>query len=198
MQPQSHNRSLILASSSPYRKLLLERLYLDFGVVSPGIDESVNEGEPAEHLVARLAQEKARVVSRRHPAATVIGSDQAAVFENSIIGKPGTVEAAVSQLNRFSGKCVRFLTSVHLTCAESGFDAGSTILTEVIFRELSDSEIRRYVERDQPLDCAGAFKSEAAGISLLTSMRSEDPTAIIGLPLITVSALLREAGFDLP
>jgi septum formation protein len=145
-----------------------------------------------------LAQEKARAISRQNPAAIVIGSDQVAVFENSIIGKPGTSDAAVRQLQRFSGSCVQFLTAVRLVCADFGFDAGSMILTEVIFRELEDAEIRRYVKSDQPLDCAGAFKSEAAGISLLTSLRSQDPTAIIGLPLITVSDLLRKAGFQLP
>jgi septum formation protein len=178
--------------------MLLQRLKLEFSVSSPDIDENPLDQESPEHLVVRLAQEKARAISRKNPAAIVIGSDQAAVFENSIIGKPGTSDAAVRQLQRFSGKCVQFLTAVRLVCADSKFDAGSMILTEVIFRKLSVEEIQRYVKQDQPLDCAGGFKSEAAGISLLTSMRSQDPTAIIGLPLITVSALLREAGFQLP
>jgi septum formation protein len=198
MQSQSHNPDVILASSSVYKKLLLERLNLDFVVLSPDIDERPLEQEAPEHLVVRLAQEKARAVSEQFPAALVIGSDQLAVFENNIIGKPGTGDAAVRQLHRFSGKCVQFLTAVRLCCTASGFDAGSMILTEVIFRELSDQEIQRYVKLDRPLDCAGGFKAEAAGISLLKSMRSQDPTAIVGLPLITVSALLREAGFEVP
>jgi len=198
MQSQSHKPEIILASSSAYRKLLLERLKLEFSVISPDIDESPLDQESPEHLVVRLAREKARAVSKQRPAAIVIGSDQLAVFENRIIGKPGTDDAAVQQLRSFSGQCVQFLTAVRLCCADSGFDAGAMILTEVIFRDLSDDEIRRYVELDQPLDCAGGFKSEAAGISLLTSMRSQDPTAIIGLPLITVSTLLREAGFEAP
>jgi len=198
MQSQSHKPEIILASSSAYRKLLLERLKLEFSVFSPDIDESPLDQESPEHLVVRLAREKARAVSEQRPAAIVIGSDQLAVFENRIIGKPDTDDAAVQQLRSFSGQCVQFLSAVRLCCVDSGFDAGSMILTEVVFRALSDDEIRRYVELDQPLDCAGGFKSEAAGISLLTSMRSQDPTAIIGLPLITVSALLREAGFEVP
>jgi len=198
MQSQSHKPEIILASSSAYRKLLLERLKLEFSVFSPDIDESPLDQESPEHLVVRLAREKARAISKQSPAAIVIGSDQLAVFENRIIGKPSNDDAAVRQLRSFSGQCVQFLTAVRLCCADSGFDDGSMILTEVIFRDLSDDEIRRYVELDHPLDCAGGFKSEAAGISLLTSMRSQDPTAIIGLPLITVSALLREAGFEVP
>jgi septum formation protein len=178
--------------------MLMERLQLEFSVCSPGIDESQLDRESPEQLVVRLAQEKAGAVSTQNPAAYVIGSDQLAVFEDSIIGKPGTVDAAMSQLQRFSGNCIQFFTAVRVICSDSGFNHGSMVLTEVVFRQLSEQEIRRYVELDQPLDCAGGFKSEAAGISLLQSMRSEDPTAIIGLPLITLSALLRHAGFQLP
>ena len=144
MQSQSHNPDVILASSSVYRKLLLERLNLDFDVLSPDIDESPLDQETPEHLVVRLAQEKARAVAEQFPAALVIGSDQVAVFETNMIGKPGTDDAAVRQLRRFSGNCVQFLTAVRLCCADSGFDAGSMILTEVIFRQLSEQEIQRY------------------------------------------------------
>ena len=198
MISQSRKRNLILASSSPYRKLLLQRLQLEFSVLSPAIDEAPLAQEAPEQLVARLAQEKARTVAIQNPAAIVIGSDQVAVFEGNIIGKPGSAANALLQLRQFSGNSVQFLTAVHLCCHDSGFDAGSMVITEVNFRPLTDGEIRRYVELDQPLDCAGGFKSEAAGISLLNSMYSEDPSAIIGLPLITVSDLLRKAGFTLP
>lgn len=198
MQAQSHNRSLILASSSPYRKLLLDRLHLNFNTVTPAIDEVPLEGEPPDQLVLRLAREKAGAVSALHPKALVIGSDQVAVFDGKIIGKPGTAEKAIKQLRHFSGKNVQFLTAVSIRCLESGFESSALQVTNAAFRRLSDAEIRRYVDLDRPLDCAGSFKSEAAGITLLESMQSDDPTAIIGLPLIAVSALLREAGFTLP
>jgi len=198
MLSQSHNRELILASSSPYRKLLLERLQLQFAVHSPAIDEFPLEQESPEQTVVRLAREKARVVAARHPAAVVIGSDQLAVLENRIIGKPGTGDKAMGQLQRFSGRQVLFLTAVSVCCKETGFEREQIDTTEVNFRVLSDEEILRYVDLDQPVDCAGGFKSEGVGISLLESMQSEDPTAIIGLPLIAVSSLLREAGFTVP
>ena len=198
MQAQSHNRSLILASSSPYRKLLLDRLHLNFKIVSPAIDEAPLEGEPPDQLVKRLAWEKAGIVSAMHPGAVVIGSDQVAVFDGQVIGKPGTTEKAITQLRHFSGKNVQFMTAVSIRCLDSGFDSSTLQVTNAAFRRLNDAEIRRYVDLDRPLDCAGSFKSEAAGITLLESMQSDDPTAIIGLPLIAVSALLREAGFTLP
>ena len=198
MHSRSPIRNIILASSSPYRKLLLERLQLEFSVLSPAIDETPLDQESPQQMVVRLAQEKARAVAARHPAAVVIGSDQLAVFQGNIIGKPGSPGKAVQQLRQFSGNSVQFLTAVRVCCHDSGFDSGSMVITEVNFRSLTDGEIRRYVELDQPVDCAGGFKSEAAGISLLNSMHSEDPSAIIGLPLITVSDLLRKAGFTLP
>jgi septum formation protein len=178
--------------------MLLERLPLDFIVLSPSIDETPLPDEPPASLVSRLAREKARAVSGQHPDALVIGSDQVALFENRIIGKPGSVHKAVEQLHQFSGQCVRFLTAVAVNCTASGFFASSTINTEVCFRVLDDAEIKRYVATDNPLDCAGGFKSEAAGSALLTHMRSDDPAAIIGLPLISLSAMLREAGFRIP
>ena len=198
MQVQSPKLKLILASSSPYRKMQLEQLQLEFSVLSPDIDESSMDRESPELLVARLARQKAQTVADIHPAAIVIGSDQLAVFEGRVIGKPGTEENSVRQLQQFSGSCVQFLTAVRICCSDSGFDAGSVVVTDVHFRVLTEEEIRRYVEMDQPFDCAGGFRSEAAGSALLKSMCSDDPSAIIGLPLITVSRLLREAGFSLP
>ena len=198
MHSQSHNRNIILASSSPYRKMLLERLPLDFMVLSPSIDETPHPDELPAGLVARLAKEKARAVSAQHPDALVIGSDQMAVFQNRIIGKPGSVQKAAEQLQQFSGQCVRFLTAVAVNCTETGFFSSSTISTEVCFRVLDDSEIKRYVAVDNPVDCAGGFKSEAGGSTLLTHMKSDDPAAIIGLPLICLSAMLREAGIPVP
>jgi septum formation protein len=178
--------------------MLLERLPLDFTVLSPSIDETPLPDEPPASLVSRLAKEKAEAVSGHHPDALVIGSDQLAVFENRIIGKPGSVGKAVEQLQQFSGQCVLFLTAVAVNCTETGFFSGSTITTDVCFRELDDEEIKRYVATDNPLDCAGGFKSEAGGSALLTHMQSDDPAAIIGLPLICLSAMLREAGIRLP
>jgi len=178
--------------------MLLQRLHLEFCVVSPDLDETPLESESVHQLVQRLAQEKSSAIAARYPQAVVIGSDQVAIFENEVIGKPGTCDRAIAQLRKFSGKNVQFLTAVRICCLESGFDDAALITTEVNFRALADDEIRRYVELDQAMDCAGSFKSEAAGISLLESMISNDPTAIIGLPLIAVSAMLRKAGFTLP
>jgi len=198
MPPQSHKRKLILASSSPYRKLLLERLGIPFLTASPNTDETPLEGEPAERLVTRLARAKASALAAGEPASVVIGSDQLAVGPKGIAGKPGTQANAIAQLQAFSGHTVRFLTAVCVMCHESGLRHEDTVMTEVLFRRLSEAEIRRYIDLDKPLDCAGSFKSESAGTSLLQSMISNDPTAIVGLPLITVSEGLRMAGFRVP
>jgi septum formation protein len=198
MQQQSHKRNLILASTSPYRKILLERLGIPFQVCSPDTDETPLSGEMAARLVARLAKDKAGSVAKRFPLAVIIGSDQIAICGEDIIGKPLTAEGAASQLRRFSGRTVQFLTAVAVLCEELAFASERTVLTEICFRQLSDDEIYRYVEKDQPLDCAGSFKSEAAGISLLSAMKSDDPTAIVGLPLIAVSEALRLLGFEVP
>jgi septum formation protein len=198
MQQQLHNRKLILASSSPYRKTLLERLGIPFDIFAPAIDESARPGEKAEDLVSRLAEEKARAAALRFPTSLVIGSDQLAVCREKIVGKPGNAVNAIKQLQSFCGETVHFLTAVSVFCGETAFHYEHTVVTDVRFRELSIAEIRRYVELDKPIDCAGSFKSEAAGISLLQSMTSDDPTAIIGLPLITVSEALRQAGLQVP
>lgn len=198
MQSEAQKKSLLLASSSPYRKMLLERLGLPFGTLAPEIDESPRPGESPARLVARLALEKAEAVSSRNTAAVVIGSDQVAVHNGRIMGKPGTAAQARQQLLEFSGSRVDFLTAVSIRCADSGLRFDRTVTTEVRFRALSEPEIQRYVAQDNPVDCAGGIKSEAAGIALLQAMRSDDPTAIIGLPLISVAEALRMAGFALP
>jgi septum formation protein len=198
MQQQSHKRNLILASTSPYRKILLERLGIPFEVYSPDTDETPLGGEIAARLVTRLARDKAGSVARRFPLAVIIGSDQVAICGDEMIGKPRIAEVAASQLRRFSGRTVQFLTSVCVLCEDMTFAYERTVLTEICFRQLSDDEIYRYIKRDQPLDCAGSFKSEAAGIGLLSAMKSDDPTAIVGLPLITLSEALRQLGFEVP
>lgn len=178
--------------------MLLERLPLDFTVTSPSIDETPHPNEPPVGLVTRLAREKAQAVSAQFPDALVIGSDQLAVFNGHTIGKPGSVRRAVAQLQQFSGQCVRFHTAVAVCCTETGFFSSADVTTDVYFRVLAESEIQRYVATDHPIDCAGSFKSEAGGSTLLTHMKSDDPAAIIGLPLICLSAMLREAGIPVP
>jgi septum formation protein len=186
MQAQSQKRLLVLGSSSPYRKLLLERLGLPFEVCPPAIDESPAAGESAQ------------AIADRFPAAVVIGCDQVAVHRGRLLGKPGTAARARQQLASFSGEQVDFLSAIAVRCRESGFHFATTVVTEVCFRTLTEQEIRRYVERDNPVDCAGGFKSEETGTALLRAMRSDDPTAIIGLPLISLAEALREAGYVLP
>jgi len=193
MQLQSHKEKLILASASPYRKMLLERLGLPFEVFSPTIDETPQAGEKAEALVSRLAAGKARATASKFPSSVIIGSDQVAVCNEKIVGKPGNRANAIAQLQEFSTKTVHFLTAVMVLCEDASFSFERTVVTDVVFRPLSDDEIRRYVDTDLPTDCAGSFKSEVLGISLLRSMTSDDPTAIIGLPLIAVSEALRQA-----
>jgi septum formation protein len=189
---------LILASASPYRKILLERLGLPFTVVAAAIDETRQAGELPGQLVMRLSHAKAEKVSRSQPDSVVIGSDQLAVFNDSVVGKPGTTERAMAQLRRFSGHEIVFLTAISVQCAISGFSATEVVPTSVSFRELNEEEIERYVCIEQPLDCAGGFKAESLGISLFERLGSDDPTALIGLPLIATARLLRSAGFCLP
>lgn len=177
---------------------MLERLGLAFEVFAPAIDETPVNGEPATDLVARLAAAKAGAVAERFPEAVVIGSDQVAVCADRIVGKPGSADKALRQLRRFSGRDVRFITAVCVLCSETGFDYRQAVFTDVCFRHLEDGEIERYVKTDQPLNCAGSFKSESLGISLLSAMRSDDPTAIVGLPLVCISEALRQAGYDVP
>jgi septum formation protein len=189
---------LILASSSPYRRQLLERLRLPFVVRAPEIDESRHPGESPGGLVARLARDKAMAIARNEPEAVVIGSDQIAVCGQAIVTKPGTAAAAEQQLADFSGATVEFLTAVNLHCIATGLGQGATVATTVVFRRLEPAEIRRYVAQENPIDCAGSFKAEGAGISLFRRIQSEDPTALIGLPLIALSCALRSAGYPVP
>jgi len=189
---------LILASGSPYRQALLTRLRLPFESLAPEVNESPLADEPTVATTVRLALAKAEYIAASHPGAWVIGSDQLAEFAGQSIGKPGGEEQAVAQLMQFSNRSINFHTSAAVVCKASGFCQLKTVRTEVRFRRLSEDEVRRYVALDQPTDCAGAFRSEAAGPMLLRTMRSSDPTAIIGLPLISVSRMLRKAGFKLP
>lgn len=189
---------LILGSTSLYRRQLLERLGLPFTVHSPGIDETLQAGEDVTSLVHRLAKSKAEAVAVRYPDSVIIGSDQAAVRGATILGKPGTVEAAITQLKAASGAQIVFHTAVHVIDPQHQRHEAHIDSTVVKFRALSDEEIVRYVAADNPLDCAGAFKAEALGITLFERIDSQDPTALTGLPLIWLSGALRRAGFLLP
>ncbi len=187
---------LILASSSPYRAELLARLGLDFTAISPDIDESPRPDEGAERLAVRLAIAKARAVAADHAGALVIGSDQVAVCENRLLGKPATRERAIAQLVSMSGREVVFHTALAV-CHNDQIVSGQTP-TQVYLRRLERDQIERYVDHDQPFDCAGAIKSEALGISLTRAIESDDPTALIGLPLIRLVELLEHFGLRLP
>ena len=178
--------------------MLLQRLGIAFSCESPEIDESAGPDESPAALVERLALQKAQAVSRRHPRAVIIGSDQLAIFNHRTVGKPGTHEAALKQLASFSGKVVEFLTAVSVQCHDNDFMEQYTDTTRVYFRELQPFEIERYLIKEKPYDCAGAFKAESLGITLLERVLSDDPTALIGLPLIHTAAMLRRAGIDLP
>ena len=187
---------VVLASSSRYRRELLERFGIPFMVDSPEIDETPLPDEAAEALVRRLAVAKARAVAARWPRAVVIGSDQAASFEGRILGKPGTAHAAVAQLMAFSGKRVDFLTGVAVLHGPSDRIATHIDRTHAHFRTLREDEVERYVQRDQPLDCAGGIRFEGTGALLLTAVETRDPSAAIGLPLIELGAMLRAEGVD--
>lgn len=194
----SRERNIILASTSPYRRELLARLSVDFTQEAPDTDEQQHPGESPIDMVSRLAREKAQAVAARHKLGLVIGSDQCAVRDNVILGKPGNVENAVQQLQAASGKPVRFLTAVCLVDAATGAIREALDETVVQFRELDTAEIHRYIDREQPLDCAGSFKSEALGITLFERIDNSDPSALMGLPLIAVCRMLREAGVIMP
>lgn len=187
---------LILASTSRYRRELLTRLGLPFEAVSPEVDETPLPGEEPAALAARLAAAKAEAVAKRFPEAVVIGSDQVADLAGQPLGKPGDHERAIDQLRRQSGQRVVFQTAVAVRRASTNFAAQSLVPVVVRFRTLADAEIERYLRREQPYDCAGSAKVETLGIALLESVESDDPTALIGLPLIATCALLRRAGID--
>lgn len=189
---------LVLASTSIYRKQLLERLGLTFEVARPELDEAPLVGESPIATAERLALEKARAVATSFPDALIIGSDQVAHQGNQRFGKPGTIENACAQLRNMSGKSVFFHTAVCLYNSRTGNHQLAGVPTEARFRALSNEEIERYVQRELPLDCAGSAKSEGLGVSLLEYMRGDDPTALIGLPLITLAQMLRAEGIQIP
>lgn len=190
--------ALILASTSPYRRELLARLGLPFETQTPAVDETPLPGEAPRELALRLARAKAQDVARRHPQALVIGSDQVADLHGQPLGKPGSHERARAQLSRMSGQTVLFHTAVSLACAARGLLQTELATVRVRFRELDAASIERYLRAEQPYDCAGSAKSEGLGITLLAAIESDDPTALIGLPLIRTAALLRAAGLALP
>ncbi|OUS30746.1 septum formation protein Maf [Thalassotalea sp. 42_200_T64] len=187
---------LVLGSTSPFRKALLEKFNVPFDCAKPNIDETALVNETPEHLVARLAEQKAIKVSDEFPDGLIIGSDQVAVCDGNILGKPHNFENAVKQLTSFSGKTVTFLTGLCLYNAKS---KNSQIVVEpfyVSFRELSLGEISNYLNAEQPYNCAGSFKSEGLGICLFESLKGDDPNTLIGLPLIRLHQLLKNEGVD--
>ena len=187
---------IVLASSSRYRRELLGRLCSSFASDAPNIDESPLVGETAEQLARRLSLAKAGAVAKRWPNSVVIGSDQVASFEGRTLGKPGSVERAVETLRACAGGCVAFYTGVAVLDVESGRTAAHVDITTAHFRQASEAEIRRYVEQDQPLDCAGGIRLEGLGPLLLEAVQTRDPTAAIGLPLIKLGEMLRGFGVN--
>ncbi len=195
--PHISNRKLILGSTSAYRRELLERLRVPFTVESPHVDETPLPGEAPVALARRLALAKAQAVAQRFPDCVVIGSDQVADLDGLALGKPGTHERAVAQLRQMSGHTVIFQTAVAVVCQQTGFCQEQLAPVKVTFRTLGDTEIESYLRAEQPYDCAGSAKSEGLGITLLSSIDNDDPTALVGLPLIRTSQMLRAAGIDL-
>lgn len=189
---------LVLASTSPYRRALLERLTPGFRVARPGVDEAPRACEAPEARAMRLAAEKANAVAEAEPGAVVIGSDQVAVAEGHILDKPGDEANARRQLARLSSASASFHTACVVMRRRDGLHLSHLDTTRVVFRALTAAEIERYVARERPFDCAGSFKAEALGISLLQEIDSRDPTALIGLPLIWLAGALRTAGYLLP
>lgn len=189
---------LLLASSSSYRRELLSRLQLPFTCSSPDIDESHRAGEPALELVKRLAEEKARALAGSHPNHLIIGSDQAAVLGDLIIGKPHTFEKAREQLLAASGASVTFLTGLALLNSQTGHCQVDCVAFTVHMRKLEPSRIERYLHTEQPYDCAGSFKAEGLGVSLFQSTEGSDATSLVGLPLIRLVDMLLAEGVDIP
>jgi septum formation protein len=187
---------LILASSSIYRRDLLARLGLPFEAIAPNVDESPLPNEGVAAMALRLATVKATTIAKAHQNAWVIGSDQAADLHGEAIGKPGNFDNALAQLQRMRGQTVYFHTAICLMRAD--YSVAMNVTTEVRFRDLPDATLINYLKLEQPYDCAGSAKCEGMGIALLESIRSEDPTALIGLPLIALTKLLRDAGFEIP
>ena len=188
---------LVLASTSPYRRALLDRLGFAFTIASPDVDESRLPGEPPKDLVRRLAEAKACAVAADHPDALIIGSDQVACIDELVLGKPGSQQRAIEQLMRASGRKVVFYTGLCLLNSATGHAQACCEPFRVHFRRLSPAQIQGYVDREQPLNCAGSFKSEGLGIALFERLEGDDPNALIGLPLIRLIAMLESEGIDL-
>ncbi len=193
----SSGRPLILGSTSRYRKELLTRLRIPFETASPDVDETPHSNESPKDLALRLALAKARAVALKYPEAVVIGSDQVADLEGTPLGKPGNHANAILQLQRMRGKTVIFQTAVSVVCIATGYERTDLAEVKVKFRDLSDAEIETYLRAEEPYDCAGSAKSEGLGIALLDAIDNDDPTALIGLPLIRTCQMLREAGVKL-
>jgi septum formation protein len=193
-KPPAAERPLVLATTSRYRRMLLERLRLPFAVVAPDVDEAPREGEAPAATAFRLAEAKARSVAAAHHGALIIGSDQVADFEGQAVGKPGTHDAAMAQLRRLSGQTVVFHTGLALFDSGNGVCQTAMVDVRSVFRHLSAAEIDAYLRHEQPYDCAGSVRSESLGIVLFERIESDDPTALIGLPLIRLTSMLRAAG----
>lgn len=195
--PSSASRPVILGSTSRYRHELLSRLHIPFTAERPDVDESPHPGEAPAALAARLALAKAREVAARFEQAVVIGSDQVADLDGEPLGKPGTHARAVEQLRRMRGRAVVFQTAVAVVCLATGFQQQDLAAVRVQFRDLSDDDIERYLLAEQPYDCAGSARSEGLGIALLERIDNDDPSALVGLPLIRTCRMLRAAGVKL-
>ncbi len=195
--PAQPARSVVLGSTSRYRRELLSRLNLPFEVAAPHVDETPLPNEAPRTLALRLALAKARAVAKQFPEAVVIGSDQVADLQGQPLGKPGTHERAVTQLRQMRGKTVVFQTALAVVCQANGFEQVDLAEVRVKFRDLSDTEIENYLHAEQPYDCAGSAKSEGLGIALLDAIDNDDPTALVGLPLIRTARMLRAAGVKL-
>lgn len=192
-----HNWPVILGSTSRYRKELLSRLRIPFEVCAPHVDETPLPGEAPKELALRLALAKALAVAKQNPNAVVIGSDQVADLDGTPLGKPGNHTNAVLQLQKMRGKTVVFQTALSVVCVANGYQRTDLAAVRVKFRNLTDSEIESYLRAEEPYDCAGSAKSEGLGIALLDAIDNDDPTALVGLPLIRTCQMLREAGVKL-
>ena len=189
------NRQLVLASSSAYRKELLNRLKLDFVSISPDIDETQNPGEPLADTALRLAKSKAQAVATQFPNSLIIGSDQTAVFNGQPMSKPGSFEVAKKQLQQSRGRLIMVYSALCLLNTETGYQQTRNVTTQIRFRNITDEEIDHYLMAEQPYDCAGSVKTEGLGITLLSEVQSSDPTAIIGLPLIALIDMLKAENY---
>lgn len=189
------NTRLVLASTSPFRKAILEKLQIPFETATPAVDETQLPGESPEQVVARLSEAKAQAIALNYPDALIIGSDQVAVVDGQILGKPGSHDNAVAQLKRVSGKRVSFLTGLCLVNSRTKRAQVDVVPFNVIFRRLTDVQIENYLKKEAPYNCAGSFKSEGLGIALFQRLEGDDPNTLVGLPLIRLISMLESEGF---